>query len=94
MYVALQYAASENCFVEQWKDCEELRPKPKEMWIFVDKRSEGMKHRTEWCAEADRYRYMRGGRGSKYMKMPGRCHGLNLLSKSLEKMEKAPSGRT
>ena len=30
MYVALQYAASFHCLVEQWKDCEELRPKPKE----------------------------------------------------------------
>ena len=52
--VALQYAAR--------KDCEELMPKPKEKWIFVDKKSEETKHRTEWCAEADRYRCMRCGR--------------------------------
>ena len=26
---AAQYAASFHCLVEQWKDCEELRPKPK-----------------------------------------------------------------
>ena len=69
VYVALQYAASFHCLVEELKDCEELRPKPKERWIFVDKRRERMKHRTEWCAEADRYRCMRCGRGSKYMKM-------------------------
>ena len=31
VYVALQYAASCHCLVEQWKDCEELKPKPKEM---------------------------------------------------------------
>ena len=21
-----------HCFVEEWKDCEELKPKPKEKW--------------------------------------------------------------
>ena len=75
VYVALQYAASFHCLVEQWKDCEELKPKPKEEWSFVDKRSEGMKHRTEWCAEADRYRCMRCGRRSKFMKMPSKKYG-------------------
>ena len=30
VYVALQNAASFHCLVEEWKDCEELRPKPKE----------------------------------------------------------------
>ena len=37
VYAALQYAASFHCLAEQWKDCEELKPKPKEKWIFVDK---------------------------------------------------------
>ena len=37
MYAALQYAASFHCPVEQWKDCEELKPKPKEKWSFVDR---------------------------------------------------------
>ena len=87
VYVALQYAASFHCLVEEWKDCEELRPKPKEKGSFVDKRRESMKHRTEWCAEADRYRCMRCGRGSKYMKMPGRCDGPKFLSKRLENGE-------
>ena len=36
VFVALQYAASFHCLVEQWKDCEELKPKPIEKWIFVD----------------------------------------------------------
>ena len=71
--------------MKQWKDGEELKPKPKEKWSFVDKKSEGMKHRTGWCAEADRYRCMRCGRGSKYVKMPGRCTGPKCLSKSLGK---------
>ena len=61
VYVALQYAASFHSLVEQWKDCEQLKPKLKEKWNFVDKRSEGMKHRTEWCAEANKYRCMRCG---------------------------------
>ena len=81
----MQYAASFHCLVEEWKDCEELQPKLKEKWSFVDKRSEGMKHRTEWCAEADRHRCVRCGRGSKHMEMPGRCNGPKFLSKGLGK---------
>ena len=50
--MALQYAASFHCLVEEWKDCEELRPKPKEKWVFMEKKSENGRHRTEWCAEA------------------------------------------
>ena len=38
LYVALQYAASFHCLVEEWKDCEELKLQPKEKWIFVDKK--------------------------------------------------------
>ena len=38
VYAALQYAAGFHCVVEEWKDCEELRPKPKEKWVFVKKR--------------------------------------------------------
>ena len=64
------YAASFHCLVEEWKDCEELKPKPKEKIIFVDKKSEETKHRTEWCVEANKYRCVRCGRSSKYMKMP------------------------
>ena len=29
VYAALQCAASFHCLVEQWKDCEEFRPKPR-----------------------------------------------------------------
>ena len=35
-----------------WKD---LKPRPKEKWIFVQKKSEESKHRTEWCANASKY---------------------------------------
>ena len=76
--VALQYAASFPL------SGEELKPKPKEKWILADKKSEEGKHRTEWCAEADRYRCTRFGRGSKSMKMPGKCTGPKFLSNSLE----------
>ena len=82
VYAALQYAASFHCLVEQWKDCEELRPKPNEKWVFVEKKSENIKHRTEWCAEADRYRRVRCGRGSKSMKMPGNVQDLNYCQKN------------
>ena len=30
VYAGLQYAASIHCLVEEWKDCEEFKPKPKE----------------------------------------------------------------
>ena len=46
VYAALQCADSFHCLVDQWKDCEEFKPKPKEKWMFVDK-SEETKHRTE-----------------------------------------------
>ena len=71
VYVALQFAASFHCSMEEWKDCEELRPKPKAKWRCVNKRRERMKHRTEWRAEANRYRCRRCEKGSKYMKMTG-----------------------
>ena len=38
VYAALQYSASFHCLVEEWKDCEELKPKPKEKWKFVDRK--------------------------------------------------------
>ena len=44
VYVALQYAASFHCLVEQWKDCEELKPQPKEKWVFVENKSDNMMH--------------------------------------------------
>ena len=66
---ALQNAASFHGLVEEWNDCEELKPKPKEKWIFVNWKREELKHRTEWCAEANKCRCMRRGRGSKYIKM-------------------------
>ena len=46
----------------------------------------------EWCAEAGRYRCMRCGRGSKNMKMPGRCTGPKFLSKSLGKWRRRHLG--
>ena len=41
VYAALQYAASFHCFVEEWKDCEDLKRKPKEKWNFVDQQKRG-----------------------------------------------------
>ena len=41
MHAALQYAASFHYLVEKWKDCEELKPEPKEQCIFVDKKNRG-----------------------------------------------------
>ena len=36
VHAALQCAASFYCLVEEWKDCEELNPRPKKKWIFVE----------------------------------------------------------
>ena len=33
VFAALQYADSFHCLVEDWKGCEELKPKSKERWI-------------------------------------------------------------
>ena len=97
VYVALQNVAGFHCFVEEWKDCAELALVTAKRKVEFCRQEEGerMKHRTEWCAEANRYRCMRCGRGSKYMKMPGKCDGPKFfLSKRLGKWEKASSGRT
>ena len=93
VYTALHFAASFHCLVKEWKDCEELKPKPKEKWIFVDKKREETKRRTEWCAEANKYPCMRCGRGNKYMKMQGKCTGPKYLSKNW-KMVNASFGRS
>ena len=75
VYAAMQYAASFPFLVEERKVCEEPRPKPIEKWNFVDQKREETKHRTECCSEANKYQCIRCGRGSKYMKMPGKCTG-------------------
>ena len=59
---------------------------------FDDKKSEATKHRTEWCAEAEKYRCMRCGRGSKYTKMPGKCTGPKYLSENFGKWGKRRLG--
>ena len=43
VYAALQYAASSH-FGGRWQDCEELKPKTKEKWNFVDEKREETKH--------------------------------------------------
>ena len=56
---ALQYAAYFHCLLEKCKDCEELKPKPKEQCFFVDKRRNVTRHRTEWCAAVNKSRSMK-----------------------------------
>ena len=40
--------------VEEWRDCEELEPKPEKSGWFVDTKLEAEKHRTEWCGHKQR----------------------------------------
>ena len=46
----------------------ESTPKPKEEWIFVNRKVNAKKYRAEWCAAANTYRSMRCGRSSNNMK--------------------------
>ena len=78
VYEALQYAA-------WWRDGKTV--KTKEKWTFVDKKRKETRHRTEWCAAASKYRCLRCGRGSGYMKMHGQCTGPKYLSKNWENTE-------
>ena len=87
VFAASQYAASFYCLVEERKDCQELKPKPKEKWIFVDQKREETKHRTEWCAEANKFRCMRCGRGRNNMKMQGNAQGRSTCQKNWENDE-------
>ena len=86
VYAALQYAASFHCFVEESKECGELKPKPKEKWIFVDSKREETKHRTEWCAEASRYRWMRCGEKQQTHEDARKMHRTNKFVKIVWKM--------
>ena len=86
------YAASFHCLVEEWKDFEELRPKPNEKLIFIDKKSEETKHRTDWCAEAEKYRCVRCGRWSKPLGDARKCTGPKSLSKNLENLGRCHLG--
>ena len=63
--VTVLVEASFHCLVEEWKDCEDLRPKPKEKRVFVNKNVEAKKQGTVWCAAANKYQCMRCGRSSK-----------------------------
>ena len=72
---AMLYAASFHCLVEERKDGEELKPRPKEKWTFVNKNVEARKHRTECRTAAIKCRCLRCGRSSKQMKIQVKCEG-------------------
>ena len=87
VHVALQHAAGFHC-LEERKDCEELKPKPKEKWIFVNKKSEGAKHRTAWVSMYEMWKRKQIHEDARNMyrtKIPGKKFG---------KMVTAPSGRS
>ena len=82
VHATLQYAASFQCLVEDWHDCEELKPEPKEVEnSWTKKKGEVKKHRTEWCGTTCKYRCTRCVRNSKKMKMPEMCEGLRWMGK-------------
>ena len=71
-----------HCLVEEWKDCEELKPQPKEKFIFVDKKLEVTKHQTEWSAKARKYRCVRCGS----MKIKVKMYRTKILGEEFGKM--------
>ena len=50
VHAALQNAAGFHCLVDERKDREELKPKPKEKWTFVNKKRDA-KVASEWCEQ-------------------------------------------
>ena len=50
VYAALQQKASFPFLVEEWHDCEQLKPKQKAKWTFVDPHREARRQRAAWCA--------------------------------------------
>ena len=74
-------------FTVWWKNGKTVKkflwPKPKERWVFVDKKAEATKHRTEWCAAASKDRCMRCGRISEQMNMRRTREGSRWLGMDL-----------
>ena len=87
VYVVFQDAGSFHCLGEEWKDCEELRPKPEEKLVFMEKIGDNTRHRTEWCAEADKYEMWK----RKQIHEDAReMHRTKIPVKKFEKVGKAP----
>ena len=68
--------------------------KAEKTWIFVDQKREETKHRTEWCAEANRYRCVRCDKGSKYHENAMEMKRTKIIVEKIGKMETASSGRS
>ena len=93
VYEGLQHAASFYCSVEEWKDCEEAQAKAKRKMDFCEQEKRGNEASDGMvCAEANKFRCMRCGRGSKYMKVPGTCTGVKYLSVDFGKRRKRHLG--
>ena len=63
MYAALQYAASFHCLVEEWKDCEKLKPSQRIVGLCEQKSGSKDASHGVVCA-AYTYRCIRLGRSS------------------------------
>ena len=94
VYAALQYAASCDCLVAEWHDCEEHKPKPKEQSGLYRHNMEAKTHRTVWRAATRRYRCIRCGRNSNEVAREARGSKVeeNAIQRQVEKMGKAHLG--
>ena len=55
----MQPCSAQPAFTALWKNGKIVKsssPNSKKSGFFVDQKREETKHRTEWCAEASRYR--------------------------------------
>ena len=94
VFAALQYAASFQCLVEEWKDREELKLKPKEKLISVDQEKRGDESCDGVARGNQQVSVLEVWKSSKYMKLPGKCRGPKNLSGLFWTMEKTSFGRS
>ena len=76
---------TQPAFIAWWrsgKTVEKSSHSQKKSGPSVDERREETRHRTEWCTAVSKYRCMRCGRGSEYMKMQGKCTGPKFVAKN------------
>ena len=84
VYATLQYAAGFHCLVEEWKECEELTPKAKQMRVFVDKKR-GSKEASRGVVCGSKHIFVNEMRRSRTnMKIQGACEGPKVAAGRLQ----------
>ena len=90
---ALQYAASFHCQVEEWKDCDELKPKPKDKLIFCGPEKRGNEASNGVVSSRGKVS-MHESKRQQVHEDARKMHRAKILVNKFGKMEKASSGRS